>query len=460
MQARGLATDPAGTAEMNAQAEAGMNPPSMLDRVGQFGAGLVEGSAPLAGLPMDMLSAWGAGSLGQKGPDLPMGSAWMRQGADIAPPAADETDRRLRAAGEYIGPSAPFGPAGMASGALSGLAAGEVRERDGGAVAEIAAALLAGGGASAIAGKASKVAQTKRAIDAVPDIEDVQAAANVRYDAGRATGMTAPGALTQGLAEKVRGIATQESVITPSGKVADYPKIRHALDMVDEYAGLDMSPKQMQEVRKSLSAAAQSADGNEARVGTKMLKEFDKHIRNPLVPDFVEADKLHARAARGGEVKEAIDIARKGRRTAPDTAISNEFQNLVRKGIRGDMTYPPELEAAVAQAANGTTGRQIASGIGKAAPTGIVSGSLGFGVPASLVGNFAGGAAGLAAGGAASGVGSIAKLLADRMAKGDARSALATALNGAPLPTPQTPEAVRRALLAALLATSTAQQPR
>jgi hypothetical protein len=230
------------------------------------------------------------------------------------------------------------------------------------------------------------------------------------------------------------------------------------MKMVRSYAGQDMNPEQMQQVRRSLQAAAQSADGNEARVGTKMLREFDGYIRNPLVPEFKEGDKLYSRAMRGEEVKEAIDIARKGRRTAPNTAISNEFQNLVRKGIRGDMTYPPELEAAVAQAANGTTGRQLASGIGKAAPTGIVSGSLGFGVPASVVGNIAGPGAGLAAGGAASGVGSIAKLLADRMAKGDARSALATALNGAALPTPQTPEAVRRALLAALLATSTAQQ--
>jgi hypothetical protein len=444
---------------MNAQAEDAMSPPSMLDRVGQFGAGLIEGSAPLTGLPMDMLSAWGAGSLGQKGPDLPMGSAWMRQGAEIAPPAADETDRRLRAAGEYIGPSAPFGAAGMVSGALSGLAAGEVRERDGGPVAEITAALLAGMGPAAIAGKASKAAQTKRAIDAVPEIADLKAQAGQHYQAGRAGGATAPGALTQGLEVRMGRVLTDAGLVAPDGTLAPkYADIGHAMKMVRSYAGQDMNPEQMQQVRRSLQAAAQSADGNEARVGTKMLREFDGYIRNPLVPEFKEGDKLYSRAMRGEEVKEAIDIARKGRRTAPNTAISNEFQNLVRKGIRGDMTYPPELEAAVAQAANGTTGRQLASGIGKAAPTGIVSGSLGFGVPASVVGNIAGPGAGLAAGGAASGVGSIAKLLADRMAKGDARSALATALNGAALPTPQTPEAVRRALLAALLATSTAQQ--
>lgn len=65
MRALGLKSDPAGTAEMNAQAEAAMNPPSLMDRVGQLGAGMIEGSAPLTGLPMDMISAWGAGSLGQ-----------------------------------------------------------------------------------------------------------------------------------------------------------------------------------------------------------------------------------------------------------------------------------------------------------------------------------------------------------------------------------------------------------
>lgn len=423
---------------------------SLLDRAGQFGAGVIDGTkAIIGGLPFGAL---GVNRLMMKNAE---------QTAENLGEPADATDRRLRTLGEYVGPSVPFGPAGMASSAASGLAAGQVREMGGGLMAEIAAALVAGGIPSMISNKVSKVAQTKRAVDAIPDIEDLQAAASAKYDAGRASGSTAPGALTQGLDARLSQIATDAGLVAPDGSLApDYAKIGHALKMARSYAQQDMNPEQMQQVRRALQAAAQSADGNEARIGTMMLKDFDANIRNPLVPEFKEGDALWARAARGKEIKEAIDIAHKGRRSPGVNAISNEFQGLVRKGIRGDLTYPPELEAAVEKAANGSMGRQVAETIGKAAPTSVVGGGVGFGVPASVVSGVAGPVAGAAAGSAASGAGMMARLLANRMAQGDARVALATALNGAPLPEPQMSDAVKRAIAALLTSTAAAQAPR
>jgi hypothetical protein len=236
-----------------------------------------------------------------------------------------------------------------------------------------------------------------------------------------------------------------------------YPKVSEAMRMVEDYAGQKMSPVQMRQVRETLKTAAQSADSSEARIGTMMLKKFDEFVE-PLVPEFKVADKVYSRAMRGEEIKESIDIAKHGRRTAGVTAIGGEFQNRVRQGIRGDLTYPPELEAAVERAANGGAGRQLAEGVGKGAPTSIVGGGLGFGVPASVATGILGPVGGAAVGTAASGTGLLARLLANRMARGDARVAMATALNGAALPAAQTPEAVRRALMAQLLATGTAQQ--
>jgi hypothetical protein len=279
------------------------------------------------------------------------------------------------------------------------------------------------------------------------------------YTAGRSGGMTAPGGLTQGLDQKLQAIATREGLVSPSGALApDYSKISHAMKMAADYAGGDMNPEQMQQVRRALQAAAQSADGNEARIGTQMLKEFDTGIRNPLVPEFKEGDALWARASRGEEIKQAIDIAQKGRRTANVNALSNEFQNLTRKGIRGDMTFPPELEAAVEKAANGGVGRQLAEGVGKLSPNGAVP-IIGNMSAMGLASQFGGLPAAAAVGTASSGAGIMARLLANRMARGDAREALATALNGAEIPKSMTPDQIKAALVALLTSTTAAQAP-
>jgi hypothetical protein len=346
----------------------------------------------------------------------------------------------------------------MLSSAAGGAAAGQVREMGGGKGVEVIASLLAGGIPAGIANKISKVAQTKAAIRAVPDMDVQQAQASALYDAGRASGQTAPGSLTQGLDAKLNTIATDAGLISPSGAIAPkYESIAHALRMGKDYAKQDMNPEQMQQVRKALQAAAQSADGNEARVGTQMLKEFDNSIRNPLVPEFQEADAIQSRVYRGQEIKEAIDIAARGRPSAPEAALSNEFRALNRKAIRGDLTYPPELEAAVDQAANGGGGRAAASWVGKMAPTNPLS-------VASAIGSTAG--AGVLGGpmgaGAAAGAslvaGPMGKLLANRMAQGDARKALAIALGG-PIPEAMTPDQVKAALVAILTSTTAAQTP-
>lgn len=468
MRARGLSSPDPAAANAAADPRSGLT--QAADAGLNFSDGAFRGLTGLLGMPSDFASMGLSAATGRD-VDLPLGGDDIR--AAMAPNRQgavpiNEAERRAGVLGEYVGPGLAMGaaagiPGMLAAGATdtaAGLAAGEVREQGGGPVAEIAAALVAGGVPLAVANKVSKASQTRAAIDAVPDIDDLKGQAGALYDAGRAGGMTAPGALTQGLDAKLTAIVTDAGLIAPDGTLAPkYADIGHAMKMAKSYAGQDMTPEQMQQVRKAIQSAAQSADPNEARIGTKMLREFDRSIRNPLVPEFKEGDALYARAMRGEEVNEAIQIAQRGRRTPNETAISNEFQNLVRRGIRGDLTYPPELEAAIEAAANGGTGRQIAATIGKAAPTSVVGGGVGFGVPASVVTGLAGPVAGAAAGSTASGVGLIARLLANRLARGDARTALATALNGAPLPEAQTPEAIRAAI-AALLGSTGAQATR
>jgi hypothetical protein len=467
MRAQGLSSpDPAFA---NQQAEAMMRPPmeKASDAYGQFSQGAFEGLTGLMGAPSDIASLLLSKTTG-KDVDLPLGgediASAMKPNAEPIEPRT-ELERRVRTAGEYIGPGMAVGGLGglrgLGAAAVAdtgaGLAAGEVREQGGGPVAEVAAALAAGGLPLAAGNAVSKAGQTRRAIDAVPGIAERQAQATALYDAGEKTGKTASRAYTDKLSETITGIAKKEGLISPTGRLSTaYPKVSDALAMVKDYAGQKMTPEQMREVRSILSGAAQSADGKEARIGTMMLKQFDEFVA-PLVPEFKEADKLWAMSKRGEEVKEAVDIA-KTRRTGLENSLSNEFQGLQRKEIRGDLTYPKELVEAVERAANGGPTRAAARGVGKLAPTGVVSLGTGTGIPAILGAMLAGPAGAVIGGGAAGTTGIMGKLLATRLAKGDAKAALATALNGAPLEQAQTPEAIKAAI-AALLASTGLQGP-
>ena len=421
---------------------------SFMDRAGQFLAGGIEGMRPL-------LRANPFGSIVAN--DVMSSNAG--ETAEGFGEPADATDRRLRTAGEYVAPSAMFGLPGIASGLASGAAAGQVREMGGGAGMELIASMLAGGAPAMGMSAASKSVQARRAVNAVPSVDDLKATAGSLYDTGVATGQTASRGYTQQFANATKQIAADNGMVLPTGEVmtTSYPKVAAAMRMIDEYAGQKMTPEQMRQVRRVIQDAAQSADPAEARIGTKLVKQFDQFV-DPLVPEFGEANRTYARAMRGEEIETATKIATEGRRSSPEVAISNEFQNLHRRGIRGDLTYPPELEAAVQHAANGSRTRQIAAGIGNLAPvpSNMVRAGLGLGSAATAGGTLGGpaGAAAATAGGV--GAGLVARLLANNLAKNDALAASLVARNGGALPSPQTPEYVKAAI-AALLAQQSSQ---
>lgn len=435
----------------------------------QIGTGASEGIASMLGLPVDAMTG-GLNALGL-GIENPVGGSESIKGllspfmSDAAPETAGQ--RIGRRVGQDVGAGAVAGPVagvgslgGMAlnaaSGVGSGLAGGATAEVTDNPIANIAASLMGGMAPVGIGAAVSKAANTRAAVDAVPQVDDLQAQARQLYEGGRHTGMTAPGALTQGLEAKLGQIATDAGLIAPDGSLAPkYEGVRHALKMAGSYSGQDMAPEQMQQVRKALQAAAQSADPTEARVGTMMLREFDGSIRNPLVPEFAEGDKLYSRAMRGKEIDEAIKVAGT-RKTNAEGALSNEFGSLARREIRGDLTYPDELVEAVERVAQGRGAQGVARELGRASPTnGIVGGGIGAGLP-FLVGNAIGGPGmGAAATGAASGTGLVSRLLANHLAARNAEFAAAVARNGAPISGEVSPEIQR--VIQALLATQSAQ---
>jgi hypothetical protein len=437
--------------------------------VEQTGTGTSEGIASALGYPGDKLRE-GLGALGIElpgnpsigGMEIPIWGGsdyWNRvfepTQSDVGPQTPEQ--RIMRRAGHDVGAGAVAAPVagissavGLAESGLAnmfgGLAGGGMSEITDNPIANMIATLLGSGTSIAGTNAVQKSANTQAAISGVDDLPTLGAKSGALYDEGVATGMTAPGALTQGLEAKLTDIATTAGVIAPDGTLAPkYESIGHAMKMARSYSGQDMDPTQMQQVRKALQAAAQSADQTEARIGTMMLKEFDTGIRNP-------------RMKRGEEVDTAIKTAGT-RPTSTERALGNEFSNLQRSEIRGDLTYPDDLVAAVEKAAQGSKGRQVAAGLGNLAPTpnNIVRSGLGIGSVITPAAVLAGGSGAMASGGAAGGIGLMARLLANRMAKGDANMASAVARNGGSVPVQETD--VLQQLIAALMVQSTGAGP-
>lgn len=437
--------------------------------------GLNEGIANMAGFPVDAVTGginWVGGKFGMDPIQNPVGGSESIKGAlgtelplglgsfmtDAEPQTAGQ--RLARRVGQEVGAGAVAGPvAGVSSGlglaantaasAVSGLAGGAAKEWGANPIVETIASLLGGGATAAVGGKVAAGRAQRKAIEGVPEVDELKGRAGDLYDDAERNGKTASAAYTSRLQAEVTGIAQKEGMVSPTGRVAtSYPKVSEAMKMVEDYAGQKMTPVQMQQVRRIMQGAAQSADATEARIGTQMLKSFDQWTA-PIVPEFAEANKTYARAMRGDEIDTAIKVAGT-RRSSPDLALRNEFGALERANIRGDLTYPDELADAVKKVAEGSGKSNAALWGSKAAPTGAVS-VMGGTVSPFLVGNaFGGPIAGAAAAGTSATAGLVAKLLSTNLSKADARMAAAIARNGGKIPAAASEEL--RGVIAALLA--------
>jgi hypothetical protein len=356
----------------------------------------------------------------------------------------------LAKAGSIAGKTAATaGEAAVAAGSeglVSG--AGENGDRGANAVRRGLTQALLGGAVGGTMGNVAARLQRKAAVDAVPELGAIKAQSQGLYKAGETTGKTASPRYTKQVADEMMRIARDKAVVLPSGKInEDYGGVKHALDMVREYAGKKMDPKEMRMVREALSGAAEKG-GNEGRIGSQMLRKFDEAV-DPLVPEYREANKVWGRFKRGEEINKTIGIA--GTRRSPtEMALSNEFAGLQRQGIRGDLTFPPELEEAVKRVAQGGGGQKGAAALGKLAPGRLIGGA---GMGAAMGGSVAAGnPAGVAIGAGLGTTGLLSQALANKLAKTNAREAAAVARSGAPLQAMENmPESIR-AMIAAMLA--------
>lgn len=327
------------------------------------------------------------------------------------------------------------------SGGLGALAGGAI----GGAIP------IAGEGIRRMLGGAED--QVLRAADVSGD--DLKAQASALYDEARKLGVTASPADTASLRDTVTRIAADEGLVSPTGRIAEsYPRVRDIIRMVEDYAGGTMDPTQMQAVRRTIQGAAESTDKAERRLGKIMLDAFDGFVE-PLAPQFKAANALYRRAMLGemGDTAKELAEIRSGQFSGSglENARRTEYRGLDRKIAKGQLKGLTEDQiAAIQRVSRGTAGGNVARGIGKAAPTGVVSAALGGGMP-FLVGNALGGpAAGAAAGLGAMGIGALGRAAATRSGRINAEIAEAL-LRSATGRMPEAPGRAAQSIIEALL---------
>jgi hypothetical protein len=451
--------------------------------VSQSLSGVNEGLANTLGFPVDLVNA-GLG-LGMKGvnavagtelrpPGKPFLGSWsiknlMRNTGTVTPESGDPTEQFARRVGRSVGASViPAGgvaaraarpvlaATGTLASGLSGGAGAATAQRvfpDSPAaemVGELAGGLATG---PTMAGLARAVSN-KRARGLVPTTEQLKVRAGELYDDAERLGATANRSQTTHIAAEMRRIATREGLISPTGRISEaYPKAREAIRLFDDYAGGQMTVKQMKAVRKTLTDALGSVDGSERRIAAIMLRSFDR-VTSRLAPQLSQGNRLYSRAMKA-ETLDTLDElaeARSGQFTGSglENARRTEYRGLERNIIKGrEPGFTPLDADAVRRVAQGTPTSRAFRNVGRMAPTGPATFMSSAAVPAAIGHAIGGPVAGAAAAAGVSGAGYGAREIASQMGRRAAENASLIARSGGPyLPRDDTVARVVAALLA------------
>lgn len=256
--------------------------------------------------------------------------------------------RIARRTGQEVGASAAMAPAMLATPGVkaaqgaylategasavgSGLGAGVANEVAPDSVAAEIVGQVAGGLAGgAIGGRLARPSGPK-----APSTNDLETQASALYAKGDAR----PGADPQSVAgfrSKLDGVLRSQNMLTPTGRNLADGNVKKFLDVMDDFQGHPMTPREMQAARKFLTDAAASADPSDRRIGTILLKEFDGW-RNAAVPEYKMGDALYGRMKRAKDVDWRIE---KAENRAASTGTGGNAVNAMRQNIRQILDNP------------------------------------------------------------------------------------------------------------------------
>lgn len=390
----------------------------------------------------------------------------MERGGMIYEPSDDPNKQSVRRVGQSVGaalvPAMGAGSLARAGGAMlagfggGGGGAAAQRAFPGNAGMEIAGEMLGGlGFGGAAAGAARRSAQ--REIEAaVPTVPQLKQQAGDLYRSAEARGVTAGPMQTQDLADKFRGTLGDGGQITPLGQLSPvYPKLGAAMKMADDYAGLPMSPTQMQTVRGVAADGMASVDRNERRLAGLLVDDFDT-FANPLAPELPQARDIASRYLTAEQLEKARELAASQSSAFTgsgfENALRTQYGVLDRASIKGTKHFSDDVTGAIETVKRGTPGSNFARQVGRFAPTGPVPVGMGAGVGALV-----GGPVGMVLGGTIGALGTAGRVAATRMGIRNADVAELIARNGGKLPQAQIGGPELEALTAALVAAESAK---
>lgn len=360
-------------------------------------SGANEGIASVLGAPVDLATAAiNAGTSGINsfaGTQLPkindpfLGSGQIKRGlkaiGSIGEPTPDGAFARR--VGQSVGASIiPMGRA-MPVGAqllmgLGGGIGGATAQQmfPGNQLAEMGGELLGGGAAAGGLTSVLKRAGQKQIEAAVPTVDELKQQAGQLYRAAESRGVAANPTQTQLLNEDLRQALTDEGRLSPTGRITEaYPKAKEAAQLVGDYAGQQMSPTQMQSVRKVISDGLSSPEPAERRLSGILTETFD-NFANPLAPELKEARDISSRYLTAQQLQRARELA--GARASQfsgsgfENALRTEYRGLDRAAIKGNARFGNDVGNAIEKVARGTPVSNALRGLGRLAPTGPVSG--------------------------------------------------------------------------------------
>jgi hypothetical protein len=307
--------------------------------------------------------------------------------------------------------------AGAKSGAIYGAigGAGEGTDAESRATGAATGALLGG----AVGAPLGAVLPAGKAATSVATSAELKAAAKAGFESAPVKELeVAPRAISefgQGLRAKLNEAGIDENLA---------PKTFGVLSKVEAVPAdaAAVTGANIQSLRRTFQMAAGSPDKTERMAASKVIDAIDELIPNIAARDILSGDPKaaaqawatargnYAAAMRSDEIAKAVIKAQRQAESAGsganiDNATRQNFKAILNNDKRSRGFNAEEL-AAMEQAVRGTTWGNFARLIGKAAPTGIVSGALS-------------GGAGLAAGGPAGAIllplaGLIGKKIGDR----------------------------------------------
>lgn len=363
----------------------------------------------------------GAGISGAAGALTPMGIGRALQTAGAA--AAQRLAQVLQAGpGQQIAMGTTGGLGSQVAQEAVGEEAGPVAK----GVAGIAGGLAGGALPAATAGLARRTFGTVAPAPGVPTAEQVRKTAKDAYKAADEAGVVfTPGAM--------RRVA--DDVID---KLSDFgfnagnqPQTANVLKEIDRLQESVVSFKEVENLRKMAGRAGSFQNPSDKAAARLIVESIDDMVASPRIGntltqhDVIAGDAAKAASAiktaretwsRLSKNKVIADAIESGMANAATSGSGADTENAVRKALKAlykneqkTRGFTADEREALRKVVYGDPVQNVLRYVGKAAPTGIVSGTLGGGVGFAL-----GGPAGAAA---VAGGGYLAKRAADQMAR-------------------------------------------